>query len=349
MLPGILLAVAAVGGQPDTTWTLAVGGDLMLNSISPKAQPFRTVAPFFKQADLAYANLEIPLTDATTRTPRKSAAAIARKTQFVLKADPAHGPALKAMGLDMVSLGNNHAMDFSVAGLRQMTDALDALGIAHAGAGEDESKAFAPVIVEVKGIKVAMLSAMTFQDDSSNWATTPATRTAPGVNAFSFQAKVTSAAKAKLAKWIQAAKKQAEVVLVMFHFGMEKHTLPIPYQVSLSRTVIGLGADAVIGAHPHVLQGAELYKGRPIFYSLGNFISPLGGQTAYFELTFSGKKFVKATMLPASYSAGRISPLLGASAKASVTRYHALSKAAANKFPNPDSKPISPELWTRKD
>jgi hypothetical protein len=108
-------ALALLAAAP--SWTLAVGGDVMLNSVTPSAKTFGGVAGLFRSADVAYANLEIPLTRSGKATPRKSAAARAARTQFVLRADPGHARWLDDAGFDALSLGNNHAMDYGPAGL----------------------------------------------------------------------------------------------------------------------------------------------------------------------------------------------------------------------------------------
>ena len=289
MLCSLALAVAL----PAKTWTLVCGGDIMLNGIPAKAQPFKEIAAHFRRADLAYANLEIPLTTSKDRTPNKSAAAVKARNQFVLKADPGHITNLKTLGLDFASLGNNHAMDWGVSGLRQTTSILDKLGVAYSGAGDDTLDAERLVIREAPGgIKVGMLSYLAFVTPKAHSACSPAGLSRPGVATLSFGGILDNKATLRLSTKMAAAKKKVSVLLVAVHWGIERQTVPTRYQIDLAHALVDAGADVVLGAHPHVLQGTEVYNGKPIEYSMGNFVSPTPATSAIYRLTFEGTKFV---------------------------------------------------------
>src|SRR5947208_3432144 len=107
----------------------------MLNGIEAKLRPLAKIAPLLKPAGCALANLEIPLTTTTQTTSRKSAADLMARNQFILKADPAHAAGLAQGGIDLVSLGNNHCMDYRAAGLSEMRKTLQKSHISCAGAG----------------------------------------------------------------------------------------------------------------------------------------------------------------------------------------------------------------------
>ncbi len=274
------------------TIRIAAVGDLMFNGIPAskenQKQFLADVAPILAKADIAFANLEIPLTDVGMRTPHKSAAAVAAKKQFILRADPAWaGPIAKA-GFDVVSIANNHAGDYSGAGIARMIRALDENKVRHAGAGTNLAAASQMVVLTKNGIRVAFIAYLAFRTPGGLAACTPATAKSAGVNAL--HGSGAPAAKANLSQAIQAARKKADFVVVSFHWGIERRTMPDPYQVSLGRMAIDLGADMVLGHHPHVLQPYELYKGRPIYYSLGNFVAPKNsgrlGETVIFETVF---------------------------------------------------------------
>ncbi|MEI8283126.1 MAG: CapA family protein [Armatimonadota bacterium] len=106
-------------------------------------------------------------------------------------------------------------------------------------------------------------------------------------------------------KIVDRARSQADMVVVALHWGVERQPFPAAYQVSLGRLFVDAGADVVIGAHPHVLQPAELYKDKPIIYSLGNFVNPGGGSSAMYKLTFEKTSFRSAMIIPTTYSGGR--------------------------------------------
>lgn len=343
-----MLAMIAAAAMP-ASWTLAVGGDVMLNGISAKTNPMKAVAPFLSRADIALLNLEIPLTTAKTITPRKSIADRQRKAQFVLKADPAHAAHLAALGIDGVSLGNNHDMDYGPKGLAEMLAVLDKRSIAHTGAGANEAQAQAPVGVDPEAggePKIAMLSFLSFMSDGANNTCWPAGTDSPGLSALKLGGTVDAKDRALLARKVKEAEKVSPFVVVMIHWGLEKQTLPTPYQVALGRAWIDAGADAVIGHHPHVLQGAELYNGKPIFYSIGNFISPRPAATALFKLRFEGETLKTTAVLPCGISGGKVAPYPMPKRLAELKRFRGLSEALARRYKSPKSRPLPVVLAT---
>lgn len=200
----------------------------------------------YRQADLAMVNLENPLTRASDPLPDK---------QFNFKADPDMVNVLKEGGVDLVNLANNHTMDYRDAGLTETVDVLDRAGIWHIGAGRNLEEARRPKIVDVKGQRIAFLG---YYGELH----------AAGEN----QAGTNSIDEARIAQDIRSLRSQVDWIVVNYHWGEEKAAYPADWQVDLARFTIDQGADVVVGHHPHVLQGAEIYKGRPIAYSLGNFI-----------------------------------------------------------------------------
>lgn len=201
----------------------------------------------YRQADVAMVNLENPLTKATTPLPDKA---------FNFKADPESVKVLLDGGVDIVNLANNHTMDYQTAGLVETMATLNQAGIHHIGAGRDIQEARRPEIIEVKGQRIAYLG---YYDSDLH----AAGETTPGTNARRNE---------QVAADIRAIRKQVDWVVVNYHWGQELAEQPGDWQVELAHFTIDQGADLVVGHHPHVLQGAEIYKGRPIAYSLGNFI-----------------------------------------------------------------------------
>lgn len=199
------------------------------------------------EGDLNLANLETPVT--TRRAP-------ADKT-FTYRMPPESLDAVRAAGFGLVSLANNHTLDQGPGGLTDTLAALDARSIARAGAGRNAAEARRPAVVEVRGTKVGFLSySLTFP--KSFWAD----RDKPGT-AFGHETWVRAD--------VAALRARVDVVLVAFHWGAEKRETPKQYQRTLARAAVEAGADAVIGHHPHVLQGIEVIDGKPVLYSLGNY------------------------------------------------------------------------------
>jgi len=324
----MLLIIVAVCAFAPTTWTLVAGGDVMFYAMDPKRESVAAIAPVFAQADVAYANLEVPLTAHRIPTPRKSAEDRKARRQFVLKADPRHIASLTRMGLDLVSLGNNHAMDYGIEGLRATRAGLRKAGIGATGAGENLADAEAVVVkVLPSGLRVGLVSYLAFMGSGAMAKCTPASIKSPGVATLAFGGVINDRARLRLAQVVDSARQRADVVLVALHWGIERDTRPTAYQVALGRAFIDAGADGVLGAHPHTLQGREVYAGRPILYSLGNLISPLPAASAVVTLRWRGRKFLSAEVRPMLNRGGRAvwpKPVEEAKARRAVTALNAL-------------------------
>lgn len=227
----------------------------------------------FKKDDLTIVNLETPVTTGGVGAANK---------QFVFKGSPKALDALKSAGVDAVNLANNHTLDQGEQGLRDTLDHLAERGIPYVGAGLNSEEAFSAQYFERNGIKIALLG-FTRVIPASDWA---AGKNKPGL------ASVYNSAEGL--KAIAAAKKQADLVVVVVHWGKERVEQYDELQQSLGHSFIDAGADLVIGGHPHVLQGIEPYKGKWIAYSTGNFIFtrstvPATWETAVFQAECSIK------------------------------------------------------------
>lgn len=330
-----------VAAHPDA-WTLALGGDVMLNGVPIAARPFSDIAQTLRDSDLSVVNLEIPLTSARSRTARKSEAAIRAKTQYVLRADPNHIGSLAASGIDAVSLGNNHAMDFGVDGLTEMTGLLERKGIRWTGAGVDLDAASKPVELSAPdGQRVKLVSFLAFRSARGAGACTPAGKSSSGV-AWLGLPNVDAAAKKHVQAIVSGAKSAGEMLVVALHWGEEKHTLPNAYQVSLGRAFVDAGADVVVGHHPHVLQGGELYKGKPILYSTGNLVSSRPGTTAIFVLAFRGAAFASIELSPCRISGGKAVLFDAKRAPDAVNAWKKLGERLRKAYPNKNSQALGP-------
>lgn len=203
------------------------------------------------EADFFFVNEEFPFSDRGTKAPDK---------QYTFRLPPSKVSMLREMSVDAVSLANNHALDFGTDALLDTCDTLDAAGILHTGAGKDLEEAKRAVEIEIQGKKVAMIGA-TRVIPVAEWATYGNT---PGMLA-AYDPKILLGEVERLAE-------TQDYVIVFIHWGIERAERPESYQRELGQKLIDAGADLVIGAHPHVLQGIEYYQGKPIVYSLGNFI-----------------------------------------------------------------------------
>lgn len=178
---------------------------------------------------------------------------------YTFRADPGRVGILNEMGVDIVSLANNHALDFGPEALLDTFSTLDTAKIAYVGAGENMARAKAPFYFNVGDKTIAFVAAsrVVFAMD---WY---ATDTTPGM--------IGTYDPTLFLESIKEAKENADFVVAYVHWGVERNNYPENYQKVFAKNYIDAGADAVIGCHPHVMQGLEFYKGKPIAYSLGNF------------------------------------------------------------------------------
>lgn len=210
------------------------------------------LAEFLAEADLTFVNLEMSVSERGQPMEDK---------QFTFRGKPGHLSLLAdAMGVDAVSLANNHSLDYGMDAFLDTMSYLTEAGIGFSGAGLNLAEAREPRVAEVQGRSVALLGASRVIP-VTNWN---AADDRPGM--------LTTYDPANLNEAIAKAKREHDYVAVFVHWGKEGATEPEDYQIKLARGYIDAGADAVIGSHPHVLQGFEIYKGKPIAYSLGNFI-----------------------------------------------------------------------------
>jgi poly-gamma-glutamate synthesis protein (capsule biosynthesis protein) len=226
-------------------WIFAGRGDSVLAGVRDR----------LRAADIAVGNLESILLDRGRTTDSTNA------RQF---AGPAEATALlREAGFDVLGTANNHAWDFGRAGLEESLAHLDSAGLLHAGTGADPEAAWRPAVVRARGWTVAVFSLTAiFNDPSMTVVGRPAACCIAWADTLT-AARAFRAARDSLG---------ADLVLVALHAGLEYRPAPPPAVVTLARGLIRAGADAVLGSHPHVPQGIEVVGGRPIVYSLGNFV-----------------------------------------------------------------------------
>ena len=203
------------------------------------------------QADLTIINNEFPFSTRGTQAPDK---------QFTFRVNPSYVSVLTDMGVDIAGLANNHVLDYGSDALLDTFDTLDAADIDYMGAGEDLSRASALITKEIGGQTFGFLAASRVIPVVS-W---DVNNSSPGV--------FTTYDPTQLVAAIQEARNKCDYLTVLVHWGIERDAYPQEYQTQLAKQYIDAGADLIIGAHPHVLQGISYYNGKPICYSLGNFI-----------------------------------------------------------------------------
>lgn len=247
------------------------------------------------QADIAMANQEFPFSLEGTKTPDK---------QFTFRVDPLYTSILTEMGIDAVTLANNHALDYGTEALTDTFEALDATGISYVGAGADLERAMQPSIIQAGQRSYGFLAASRVIP-VTDWNVE---NQQPGM-LCTYDSKL-------LRKAIKETRKSCDFLTVYVHWGVEKSDVPQDYQRELAQSYIDAGADLVIGAHPHVLQGIEYYQGKPIVYSLGNFIfNQEISSTVLLKVRVTPDNQTVLQLIPASASGAKTQEMSGEQAE----------------------------------
>ncbi len=249
----MLLGVASTFAQP-TPVTLVFAGDIVLDDDAGRMMergddPFAGFATFFKNADIRLGNLECVV--ATTGS--------AGDKNFTFRAHPRALPVLKRH-FDAMALANNHSGDYGREAFAEMLGLMRQTQLDYFGGGHTLQEAHTPLIIERKGLRIALLGYNEFMPRSFE-----ADFDAPG-SAWSEDEQVVAD--------IRAARRvhKADLVIPVMHWGWENEPLANARQRQLARRMVDAGADVVIGGHPHVTQDIEHYRGKPIVYSVGNFV-----------------------------------------------------------------------------
>lgn len=276
---------------PDTIsppLTIALGGDVhgeppIADHLRDGGNPLAGMADVLGAADVAVVNLETAV--GTLGTP-------ADKT-YTFQADPSLADALADAGVDVVTLANNHALDFGPDAAAETREVAEQAGLAVVGQGRDVAEATAPHVIEVDGRSVAVLG-LSRVFPLIEWA---ATDTRPGL---------ASAYDVHLERALQAVRDAAQIadhVVVAVHWGRERWTCPDEVQLSLAASLLEAGADVVAGHHPHVLQGVVEQDGALVAYSLGNLVfyarTPATRQSGVLTVTLGAEGVADHAWTPA--------------------------------------------------
>ena len=277
----VLFILPECGQKPEHSGSLKICfvGDLLLdrgvrNQINKRgvAALFNKVKPLFVKADAVVANLECPVTKVLSPVNKK----------YIFRAEPEWLKEVKNCGITHLVMANNHTYDQGRNGIKETYTNLIENNLIPIGYGTNQNDACKPILIEKEGIKVAIFSSVLLTLE--NWAYLPDSVGICQATIEDLKSKI------REFKTINNDYK----VIVFLHWGAEFQETPLPEQRQQAEELIDAGADGIIGCHPHVIQPKQVYKGKPIFYSIGNFVFDQKYEAAtkglMVELTFSNSK-----------------------------------------------------------
>jgi len=278
------------------TLDLIAVGDVSL-ACPIEHEPFRHVAQYLRTGDIVFGNLECVLCDA----------GIPAEKEIILRGPKTRAEYLRSAGFNIVSLANNHTMDFGSVGLAQTCSALREYGIPFVGVG-DANSSRGHEIIECRGLKVGFLAygeadACRIQDDVF-------------VNCIH---------RCAILDQVRGLKPQCDVLIVSLHWGIEYVRYPSPAQVKLARELVAQGVHLVLGHHPHVLQGVERIGTSLVAYSLGSFhIRPVrdagSRQSCILHARISKRGVERYRLIPAQLDDADVPYLARGESRKAVTR-----------------------------
>jgi poly-gamma-glutamate capsule biosynthesis protein CapA/YwtB (metallophosphatase superfamily) len=303
-------SLAVADTATEAPLVLRFGGDCLLADHYEEAVGERGDSAFvgfdlLNAADISCVNLECPVTSRGEKV----------KKPFNFRMKPAFLPALNQAGIDIVNIANNHIFDYGSQGLFDTISYLDSVGLWHVGAGRNEEEARTPVIVQAGKWRIA------FEGYYGGGEAPVASGSHPGVAPRSLPVILADIDSLR-------SRDSVNYVVVILHWGTEKATEPDRGQIQFAHALIDGGADAVIGHHPHVLQGIERYKSGVIVYSLGNLV--FGGNsrdtydTGLFDIEL-GNQSAKYQFIPIRLQGWKLTTLTGREAEDVTSRMYKLS------------------------
>ncbi|GAA1404954.1 hypothetical protein GCM10009639_51400 [Kitasatospora putterlickiae] len=257
--PGDQASGDGAAPRPDGSITVAFAGDVHFEgrtearlAVQPPETALGPIAKNLSAADLAVLNLETAITDRGAPEPKT----------YTFRTSPKALSALKDSGVDVVSLANNHAVDFGADGLADTLAAKASSPVPVVGFGRNSQEAYAPYVTTVRGVKVAVVAASQVEDlTNQKWRA--------GANKPGIASALDSAA---LLRAVGDAKRQAPVVLVYLHWGDEGKACPTAAQTAIAKKLAAAGATAVVGTHAHTMVGSGMIGDTYIGYGFGNFL-----------------------------------------------------------------------------
>jgi len=302
--------------------TLAFAGDVNFAGrtarlLAGPATAFGPIAAVLRSADFAAVNLETAVTGGGTPQPKT----------YHFRAPPAAFTALRAAGIDLVTMANNHILDYGAAGLAGTLAAASAARFPYVGIGTSAATAWAPYVRTINGVRFAVVGVSQVAELASSWVATPSR---PGeANAVDLPRTLAA---------VRAARRLAPVVIVFMHWGTEGQACPDRAQLALAPELAAAGASIIIGAHAHTLQGSGWLGRTFVAYGLGNFLwweRSYSTATGVLELTIHPHAPLTVRFIPAVVS-GTGQPIAdrGAAARRAAAHYASL-RACAQLAPQP--------------
>lgn len=297
--------------------TFAFGGDVIFEEPirSYLDDPAQVLAPLrraLRPADVAMVNLETPVSERGTPIGGK---------EYVFRAPPAAFDALRRGGIDVVTVANNHGMDYGPEAMRDTLRYARRAGVPVVGAGLNEAQAFRPWRTEIRGQRIAVLGATQVIDEEllSVWE-------ARGARVGVASAKYDM--EDRLVRAVRQARRTSDTVVVYLHWGEELRSCPLDRQVSLAERLTRAGADIVVGSHAHILLGGGMLGRAFVDYGLGNFVFYQDGgvvsQTGVVQVTATGRRIDGYRFVPAQISGALPRPVTGAERAARIAAWDAL-------------------------
>jgi hypothetical protein len=294
---------AAPAGPPPGQVTIAFAGDVHFTGRTTTragagAQVLGPISRVLGAADIGMLNLETAITERGTEEPK----------QYHFRAPASALDSLRAAGLDVVTMANNHAVDYGPVGLQDTLAAIAGHRLPVVGVGADAARAYAPWYASVRGTRVAVIAASQVHDRTM--AAWTAGEDSPGI---------ASATSPRLLASVREARQRAAIVVVYLHWGTEGQGCPNSEQRQVAAALSAAGADAVVGTHAHLLLGAGWLGNTYVDYGLGNFLwwldDAYSNDTGVLTLTFRNRAVIRSTFSPAQIDpAGVPQPVVGAEA-----------------------------------
>ena len=302
--------------------TLAFAGDVNFAGrtallLSDPAAAFGPISSVLRSADFTALNLETAVTSRGVPQPKN----------YHFRTTPLAFTALRDAGVDLVTMANNHVLDYGPAGLADTLAAARAARFPYVGIGINAAAAWAPYVTTIKGMRIAVVGVSQVAELASSWV---ATGGRPG-EANAIDLNQTLAA-------VRAAKRLAPTVIVFMHWGTEGAACPDQAQLSLAPQLAAAGASIIIGAHAHMLQGSGWLGHTFVAYGMGNFLwweRSYSTATGVLELTLHPHGPLTARFVPAVVSGtGQPTVDRGAAARRAAAHYASL-RACAGLTPRP--------------
>lgn len=318
---------AHVQAQTQAKGDLSIGlaGDIMLGRLVNQVitqkkdynYPWGDVLPLLKDHDLNLINLETTLTDSTQTVPKV----------FNFKATPDKVACLTGANIHVVTIANNHILDFSVSGLLETLDVLDKAAIARVGAGRTLEEARKPIILSRRGVRVGIIG---MTDNEPSWL---ARDELPGTNYISV------GDLKSLEAQILAARKDSDILILSIHWGPNMRERPTKGFQEFARKAIDLGVDIFHGHSAHIFQGLEIYKNKLILYDTGDFVDDYyvtpalrNDRSFLFRVTVRGKQLKDVTLFPVLISESQVNLAKGEDFRWTVERMKSLSEGWGTSF-----------------